>query len=145
MTNDCKHDGQRGFILVYILGGAAKSSMLALYIFKENAAHYTISTTNVCCPKRFTARRFCSLLKVFEYEFCLDCRKQREYATKSGECMPCHRECKVQEGTETCTGPVCLTFKRSWEKLAEAYCCHLVALQKTSLCTIMPLASNHCK
>ncbi|XP_030585690.1 receptor tyrosine-protein kinase erbB-3a isoform X2 [Archocentrus centrarchus] len=31
--------------------------------------------------------------------------KQREYATKSGECMPCHPECKVQEGKETCTGP----------------------------------------
>uniref|UniRef100_A0A669F8D7 Receptor protein-tyrosine kinase n=1 Tax=Oreochromis niloticus TaxID=8128 RepID=A0A669F8D7_ORENI len=31
--------------------------------------------------------------------------KQREFATKSGECLPCHPECKVQEGKETCTGP----------------------------------------
>uniref|UniRef100_A0A3P9BQE5 receptor protein-tyrosine kinase n=1 Tax=Maylandia zebra TaxID=106582 RepID=A0A3P9BQE5_9CICH len=31
---------------------------------------------------------------------------QREFATKSGECLPCHPECKVQEGKETCTGPV---------------------------------------
>ncbi|XP_050930426.1 receptor tyrosine-protein kinase erbB-3a isoform X3 [Lates calcarifer] len=31
--------------------------------------------------------------------------KKREFATPSGECMPCHPECKVQEGKETCTGP----------------------------------------
>ncbi|XP_028261216.1 receptor tyrosine-protein kinase erbB-3a isoform X2 [Parambassis ranga] len=30
---------------------------------------------------------------------------RREFATLSGECMPCHPECKVQEGKETCTGP----------------------------------------
>ncbi|TMS19060.1 Receptor tyrosine-protein kinase erbB-3 [Larimichthys crocea] len=29
---------------------------------------------------------------------------RREFATRSGECMPCHPECKVQEGKETCTG-----------------------------------------
>ncbi|XP_077429278.1 receptor tyrosine-protein kinase erbB-3a isoform X1 [Vanacampus margaritifer] len=29
----------------------------------------------------------------------------REFANPSGECMPCHPECKVQEGKETCTGP----------------------------------------
>uniref|UniRef100_A0A3Q3RI84 Receptor protein-tyrosine kinase n=1 Tax=Mastacembelus armatus TaxID=205130 RepID=A0A3Q3RI84_9TELE len=31
--------------------------------------------------------------------------ERREFATQSGECMPCHPECKVQEGKETCTGP----------------------------------------
>ncbi|XP_047438103.1 receptor tyrosine-protein kinase erbB-3-like [Mugil cephalus] len=31
--------------------------------------------------------------------------EQREFATQSGECMPCHPECKVQEGEETCKGP----------------------------------------
>uniref|UniRef100_A0A673CZ82 Receptor protein-tyrosine kinase n=1 Tax=Sphaeramia orbicularis TaxID=375764 RepID=A0A673CZ82_9TELE len=53
---------------------------------------------------------------------CLSCRKysrggtcvpecmfltgsRREFATSSGECLPCHPECKVQEGKETCTGP----------------------------------------
>ncbi|XP_076613307.1 receptor tyrosine-protein kinase erbB-3a isoform X1 [Chaetodon auriga] len=30
--------------------------------------------------------------------------ERREFATQSGECMPCHPECKVQEGKETCTG-----------------------------------------
>uniref|UniRef100_A0A3Q1CT61 Receptor protein-tyrosine kinase n=1 Tax=Amphiprion ocellaris TaxID=80972 RepID=A0A3Q1CT61_AMPOC len=30
---------------------------------------------------------------------------KREFATPSGECMPCHPECKVQEGKQTCTGP----------------------------------------
>uniref|UniRef100_A0A3B4TVN1 Receptor protein-tyrosine kinase n=1 Tax=Seriola dumerili TaxID=41447 RepID=A0A3B4TVN1_SERDU len=39
----------------------------------------------------------------------LDCMfltgSRREFATSSGECMPCHSECKVQEGKETCTGP----------------------------------------
>uniref|UniRef100_A0A3Q3KLG0 Receptor protein-tyrosine kinase n=1 Tax=Mastacembelus armatus TaxID=205130 RepID=A0A3Q3KLG0_9TELE len=34
-----------------------------------------------------------------------DCMERREFATQSGECMPCHPECKVQEGKETCTGP----------------------------------------
>ncbi|XP_057701747.1 receptor tyrosine-protein kinase erbB-3-like [Corythoichthys intestinalis] len=29
----------------------------------------------------------------------------REFADPSGECRPCHPECKVQEGKETCTGP----------------------------------------
>uniref|UniRef100_A0A3Q2XQ34 Receptor protein-tyrosine kinase n=1 Tax=Hippocampus comes TaxID=109280 RepID=A0A3Q2XQ34_HIPCM len=29
----------------------------------------------------------------------------REFADASGECMPCHPECKVQEGKETCIGP----------------------------------------
>uniref|UniRef100_A0A8C4F2R1 receptor protein-tyrosine kinase n=1 Tax=Dicentrarchus labrax TaxID=13489 RepID=A0A8C4F2R1_DICLA len=29
----------------------------------------------------------------------------REFASPSGECMPCHPECKVQAGKETCTGP----------------------------------------
>ncbi|XP_041836409.1 receptor tyrosine-protein kinase erbB-3a isoform X2 [Melanotaenia boesemani] len=31
--------------------------------------------------------------------------EKREFATPSGECMPCHHECKVQEGKETCRGP----------------------------------------
>ncbi|XP_039971877.1 receptor tyrosine-protein kinase erbB-3a [Xiphias gladius] len=31
--------------------------------------------------------------------------ERREFATRSGECMPCHPECKVQEGKKTCTGP----------------------------------------
>uniref|UniRef100_A0A3Q3XSG2 receptor protein-tyrosine kinase n=1 Tax=Mola mola TaxID=94237 RepID=A0A3Q3XSG2_MOLML len=31
--------------------------------------------------------------------------ERREFASSSGECMPCHPECKVQEGKETCTGP----------------------------------------
>ncbi|XP_033482825.2 receptor tyrosine-protein kinase erbB-3a isoform X1 [Epinephelus lanceolatus] len=31
--------------------------------------------------------------------------ERREFATRSGECMPCHPECKVQEGKQTCTGP----------------------------------------
>nr|XP_057910858.1 receptor tyrosine-protein kinase erbB-3-like isoform X2 [Doryrhamphus excisus] len=31
--------------------------------------------------------------------------ERREFADTSGECMPCHSECKVQEGMETCTGP----------------------------------------
>uniref|UniRef100_A0A3Q1ASB0 Receptor protein-tyrosine kinase n=1 Tax=Amphiprion ocellaris TaxID=80972 RepID=A0A3Q1ASB0_AMPOC len=31
--------------------------------------------------------------------------EKREFATPSGECMPCHPECKVQEGKQTCTGP----------------------------------------
>ncbi|XP_051271141.1 receptor tyrosine-protein kinase erbB-3a isoform X5 [Dicentrarchus labrax] len=30
---------------------------------------------------------------------------RREFASPSGECMPCHPECKVQAGKETCTGP----------------------------------------
>ncbi|XP_027858165.1 receptor tyrosine-protein kinase erbB-3a [Xiphophorus couchianus] len=30
---------------------------------------------------------------------------RREFATQSGECLPCHPECKVQEGMKTCTGP----------------------------------------
>uniref|UniRef100_A0A3Q3JPD8 Receptor protein-tyrosine kinase n=1 Tax=Monopterus albus TaxID=43700 RepID=A0A3Q3JPD8_MONAL len=41
--------------------------------------------------------------------------KRREFATRSGECMPCHPECKVQEGKETCTGPgadQCVTCAR---------------------------------
>ncbi|KAL0978362.1 hypothetical protein UPYG_G00169500 [Umbra pygmaea] len=29
----------------------------------------------------------------------------REFASPKGECMPCHSECKVQEGRHTCTGP----------------------------------------
>uniref|UniRef100_A0A3Q3JZA0 Receptor protein-tyrosine kinase n=1 Tax=Monopterus albus TaxID=43700 RepID=A0A3Q3JZA0_MONAL len=40
---------------------------------------------------------------------------RREFATRSGECMPCHPECKVQEGKETCTGPgadQCVTCAR---------------------------------
>ncbi|KAL6111520.1 erbb3 [Pungitius sinensis] len=31
--------------------------------------------------------------------------ERREFSTQSGECMPCHPECKVQEGKQTCTGP----------------------------------------
>ncbi|KAM9859780.1 receptor tyrosine-protein kinase erbB-3a [Aulostomus maculatus] len=31
--------------------------------------------------------------------------ERREFATPSGECLPCHPECKVQEGQQTCTGP----------------------------------------
>ncbi|XP_045884672.1 receptor tyrosine-protein kinase erbB-3a isoform X2 [Micropterus dolomieu] len=31
--------------------------------------------------------------------------ERREFAASSGECMPCHPECKVQAGKETCTGP----------------------------------------
>ncbi|XP_060925022.1 receptor tyrosine-protein kinase erbB-3a [Limanda limanda] len=31
--------------------------------------------------------------------------ERREFAAQSGECKPCHPECKVQEGKETCTGP----------------------------------------
>lgn len=31
--------------------------------------------------------------------------EKREFAASSGECMPCHSECKVQEGKQTCTGP----------------------------------------
>ncbi|XP_034564833.1 receptor tyrosine-protein kinase erbB-3a isoform X2 [Notolabrus celidotus] len=31
--------------------------------------------------------------------------ERREFATRSGECKPCHPECKVQEGKQTCTGP----------------------------------------
>ncbi|XP_068598627.1 receptor tyrosine-protein kinase erbB-3-like [Brachionichthys hirsutus] len=31
--------------------------------------------------------------------------ERREFASQSGECLPCHPECKVQEGKETCTGP----------------------------------------
>ncbi|CAJ1051062.1 receptor tyrosine-protein kinase erbB-3a isoform X1 [Xyrichtys novacula] len=31
--------------------------------------------------------------------------ERREFATRSGECMPCHQECKVQAGKQTCTGP----------------------------------------
>ncbi|XP_070693587.1 receptor tyrosine-protein kinase erbB-3a [Pempheris klunzingeri] len=31
--------------------------------------------------------------------------ERREFATQSRECLPCHPECKVQEGKETCTGP----------------------------------------
>lgn len=38
--------------------------------------------------------------------FFTECRARREFATRSGECMPCHPECKVQEGKETCTGSV---------------------------------------
>uniref|UniRef100_A0A8D3CSA9 Receptor protein-tyrosine kinase n=1 Tax=Scophthalmus maximus TaxID=52904 RepID=A0A8D3CSA9_SCOMX len=30
--------------------------------------------------------------------------ERREFAARSGECMPCHPECKVQEGKQTCTG-----------------------------------------
>ncbi|XP_047204615.1 receptor tyrosine-protein kinase erbB-3a isoform X2 [Girardinichthys multiradiatus] len=30
--------------------------------------------------------------------------ERREFATKSGECLPCHPDCKVQEGMETCKG-----------------------------------------
>ncbi|KAM9408215.1 receptor tyrosine-protein kinase erbB-3-like [Pholidichthys leucotaenia] len=33
--------------------------------------------------------------------------ERREFATPSGECTPCHPECKVQEGKATCTGPGC--------------------------------------
>uniref|UniRef100_A0A671X6M9 Receptor protein-tyrosine kinase n=1 Tax=Sparus aurata TaxID=8175 RepID=A0A671X6M9_SPAAU len=31
--------------------------------------------------------------------------ERREFATQAGECMPCHSECKVQGGKQTCTGP----------------------------------------
>uniref|UniRef100_A0A3P8UVQ1 Receptor protein-tyrosine kinase n=1 Tax=Cynoglossus semilaevis TaxID=244447 RepID=A0A3P8UVQ1_CYNSE len=31
--------------------------------------------------------------------------ERREFASQSGECLPCHPECKVQKGKETCTGP----------------------------------------
>ncbi|XP_069373018.1 receptor tyrosine-protein kinase erbB-3a isoform X2 [Paralichthys olivaceus] len=31
--------------------------------------------------------------------------ERREFASRSGECKPCHPECKVQEQKETCTGP----------------------------------------
>ncbi|XP_069010693.1 receptor tyrosine-protein kinase erbB-3a isoform X1 [Embiotoca jacksoni] len=31
--------------------------------------------------------------------------ERREFASQSRECMPCHPECKVQKGKETCTGP----------------------------------------
>ncbi|KAM8914759.1 receptor tyrosine-protein kinase erbB-3a isoform 2-T2 [Spinachia spinachia] len=31
--------------------------------------------------------------------------ERREFSTQSGECIPCHSECKVQEGKQTCTGP----------------------------------------
>uniref|UniRef100_A0A674P6F1 Receptor protein-tyrosine kinase n=1 Tax=Takifugu rubripes TaxID=31033 RepID=A0A674P6F1_TAKRU len=31
-------------------------------------------------------------------------RERREFATVSGECKPCHPECKVQKGRETCKG-----------------------------------------
>ncbi|XP_073324589.1 receptor tyrosine-protein kinase erbB-3a [Pagrus major] len=31
--------------------------------------------------------------------------ERREFATQAGECMPCHSECKVQAGKETCKGP----------------------------------------
>ncbi|KAK7878770.1 hypothetical protein WMY93_030930 [Mugilogobius chulae] len=30
---------------------------------------------------------------------------RREFASASGECLPCHSECKVQEGKSTCHGP----------------------------------------
>uniref|UniRef100_A0A3Q3G0Z4 Receptor protein-tyrosine kinase n=1 Tax=Labrus bergylta TaxID=56723 RepID=A0A3Q3G0Z4_9LABR len=31
--------------------------------------------------------------------------ERREFATQSRECIPCHPECKVQKGKQTCTGP----------------------------------------
>ncbi|KAK5872340.1 hypothetical protein PBY51_013053 [Eleginops maclovinus] len=31
--------------------------------------------------------------------------ERREFASLLGECMPCHPECKVQEGKQTCLGP----------------------------------------
>ncbi|XP_034022553.1 receptor tyrosine-protein kinase erbB-3a isoform X2 [Thalassophryne amazonica] len=31
--------------------------------------------------------------------------ERREFVTPTGECMPCHSECEVQEGKPTCTGP----------------------------------------
>ncbi|KAK1900782.1 Receptor tyrosine-protein kinase erbB-3 [Dissostichus eleginoides] len=31
--------------------------------------------------------------------------ERREFDSQSGECMPCHPECKVQEGKQTCFGP----------------------------------------
>ncbi|XP_037627238.1 receptor tyrosine-protein kinase erbB-3a isoform X2 [Sebastes umbrosus] len=43
--------------------------------------------------------------------------ERREFASESRECMPCHSECKVQEGKQTCTGPgadqcvVCTSLK----------------------------------
>lgn len=42
----------------------------------------------------------------FHIVSCLKYSEKREFATKAGECMPCHSECKVQEGKQTCTGPV---------------------------------------
>ncbi|KAM4740868.1 receptor tyrosine-protein kinase erbB-3a [Anableps anableps] len=30
---------------------------------------------------------------------------RREFATQSGKCLPCHPDCKVQKGMETCRGP----------------------------------------
>lgn len=36
----------------------------------------------------------------------IKCSERREFATEAGECLPCHPECKVQEGKQTCTGPV---------------------------------------
>ncbi|XP_060898548.1 receptor tyrosine-protein kinase erbB-3a isoform X2 [Labrus mixtus] len=41
--------------------------------------------------------------------------ERREFATQSGECIPCHPECKVQKGKQTCTGPgadQCVTCAR---------------------------------
>ncbi|KAF7667758.1 hypothetical protein LDENG_00051340 [Lucifuga dentata] len=31
--------------------------------------------------------------------------ERREFATEKGECMPCHSQCEVQEGKQTCVGP----------------------------------------
>ncbi|XP_059185398.1 receptor tyrosine-protein kinase erbB-3a isoform X2 [Centropristis striata] len=31
--------------------------------------------------------------------------ERREFASPSGECLPCDKDCKVQEGKQTCTGP----------------------------------------
>ncbi|XP_015226132.1 PREDICTED: receptor tyrosine-protein kinase erbB-3 isoform X2 [Cyprinodon variegatus] len=31
--------------------------------------------------------------------------EKREFASQTGECLPCHPNCKVQEGMETCRGP----------------------------------------
>lgn len=47
------------------------------------------------------------------------CSERREFATAAGECQLCHPECKVQEGKQTCTGPV---------GPVPLHCCYLQAI-----------------
>lgn len=77
-----------------------------------------------------------------------DCRERREFSAQ-GECMPCDPECKVQEGKQTCTGPVGFTlywytseagqwFSRNY--FCTPYCQGFLSALLSSVNQIVPLS-----
>lgn len=90
----------------------AKSSYayIRTYFMERSRRCYRIRYKYWCCYHHILVLYFqLFTLKILLF---LEYSERREFATAAGECQPCHSECKVQEGKQTCTGSVwlvCLT------------------------------------